>query len=346
VSWPRWAGLKFNSRSFSTAVLPIVLIGGQWESKIMPHITKGKRGMNSKSNIVTSAADGCGKPSSIRPMGKTQSSNMEQNKESFMFSNRSSVSHGCSLAAIGTAVLMTLGFSAAVRASVIQLTTGDPTATAPASSTSVTLSNVVDAIYTPVSNSALNTGAGTLTWQGVVFSATNANVSRAATNPQWFSPTNADTASNAGFTNVSPSTEDTNLLNLVNAGKAYNASNGANNMSVTITGLTPDGSYYINNIVSLIGDSSRPDQVSYNGASAVQADTINSASPNGIYDIYDTVSADSNGTIAIDYTGPSGPFYNAVVVSSVPEPATLGLVAVGGLGLLLIGRKRAPYKNA
>ncbi len=307
----------------------------------MPHITKGKRGMNSKSNIVISAADGCGKPSSIRPMGKTQSSNMEQNKESFMFSNRSSVSHGCSLAAIGTAVLMTLGFSAAVRASVIQLTTGDPTATAPVGSTSVTLSNVVDAIYTPVSNSALNTGAGTLTWQGVVFSATNANVSRAATNPQWFTPFVADTSSNAGFTNVSPSAEDTNILNLVNAGQAYDASNSANDMSVTITGLTAGSSYRVDNIVSLVGSSSRPDQVSYDGAPAVQADTLANPTSNGIYDIYDTVSADSNGTIVVDYTGPNGPFYNAVIVSSVPEPATLGLVAIGGLGLLLISRKRA-----
>ena len=244
--------------------------------------------------------------------------------------------------AIGTlAALGMLVGSAAVSASVVQLTTGDPTAIAPAGSTGVTLSNVVDAIYTPVSGSALNTAANTLTWQGVVFSAASANVTRAASSSQWFTPPAADTSSNAGFTNVSPSAEDTNLLNLMNAGLAYDASSSANDMSVTITGLTAGSSYRVDNIVSLVGISGRPDQVSYDGASAVQADTLSSASPNGIYDIYDTVSADSNGKIVVDFSGPSGPFYNAVVVSSVPEPASLELVAIGGMGLLLLKRRRA-----
>ncbi len=264
----------------------------------------------------------------------------------FKFSKNLHGFHGSSLAAhaaVGTAVLMALGLAgpAVVNASVIQLTTGDPTATAPTGSTSVTLSNVVDAIYTPVSSSALNTAASTLTWQGVAFSATSANVTRAAGAPQWFIPPSSDTSSNAGFTNISPSAEDTNLLNLVNAGMAYDASNGVDNMSVTITGLTVGSSYRVDNIISLVGISGRPDQVSYDGATPVAADTISSASPNGIYDIYDTVSADSNGEIVVDFTGPSGPFYNAVVVSSVPEPAMLGLVALGGLvGLLLVSRKR------
>ena len=264
----------------------------------------------------------------------------------FKFSKKSHGFRGASLAAhanVGAAVLVALGIAgpAVVNASVIQLTTGDPTATAPAGSTSVTLSNVVDAIYTPVSGSALNTAAGTLTWQGVAFSATSANVTRAAGNPQWFTPPGADTSSNAGFTNVSPSAEDTNLLNLMNAGLAYDASSSANDMSVTITGLTAGSSYRVDNIVSLVGISGRPDQVSYDGASAVQADTLASPTSNGIYDIYDTVTADSNGKIVVDFTGPNGPFYNAVVVSSVPEPAALGLFAIGGMCLLLLKRRRA-----
>ncbi len=59
---------------------------------------------NGKTNIVTSAADGCGKPSSIRSMDNSHCSNMEQKKEPFMLSNRSSVSHGCSIAAAAIAV--------------------------------------------------------------------------------------------------------------------------------------------------------------------------------------------------------------------------------------------------
>jgi hypothetical protein len=58
---------------------------------------------NSKTSIVTSAADGCSKPSSIRPMDNSYRFNMKQ-KESFMYSNRSSISRGCSLAAAAMAV--------------------------------------------------------------------------------------------------------------------------------------------------------------------------------------------------------------------------------------------------
>ncbi len=42
------------------------VVGGQWESKLVTYIRKYS--MSNKSSIVTSAADGCGKPSSIRPM--------------------------------------------------------------------------------------------------------------------------------------------------------------------------------------------------------------------------------------------------------------------------------------
>ena len=56
---------------------------------------------NSKTSIVTSAEDGCGTPSSVRPMDNLPSRDHKgaEYKESFMFSNRSPVSHGSSLAA-------------------------------------------------------------------------------------------------------------------------------------------------------------------------------------------------------------------------------------------------------
>ena len=63
--------------------------------------------MNSKSRIVTSAADGCGKPLSIRPMNNLPSRDHKgaEYKESFMLSNRSSFSRGCFLAAAALGVV-------------------------------------------------------------------------------------------------------------------------------------------------------------------------------------------------------------------------------------------------
>ena len=61
--------------------------------------------MSKKISIVTSAADGCGKPSSIRPMGNLPSRNHKgaEYKESFMLSNRSSISRSFALAIVGAA---------------------------------------------------------------------------------------------------------------------------------------------------------------------------------------------------------------------------------------------------
>ncbi|MGC9260737.1 MAG: PEP-CTERM sorting domain-containing protein [Phycisphaerae bacterium] len=63
--------------------------------------------MSTKFSIVTSAADGCGKPSAIRPMDSSHSSNMER-KESFMFSKGLAVSHVFLLA---TATLVVAGLA-------------------------------------------------------------------------------------------------------------------------------------------------------------------------------------------------------------------------------------------
>ncbi|MGC9259063.1 MAG: GLEYA domain-containing protein [Phycisphaerae bacterium] len=74
--------------------------------------------MSTKFSIVTSAADGCGKPSSIRPMDNSHSSNMER-KESFMFSGRSSISRGFSLAAVAAATVGLVVTAATAKAAVI-----------------------------------------------------------------------------------------------------------------------------------------------------------------------------------------------------------------------------------
>ena len=69
--------------------------------------------MNTKPSIVTSAADGYGKPLSIRSMDNSHRSQREQ-KESFVLSNHLSISHSLSLVAAGFAAisLVSSGFIA------------------------------------------------------------------------------------------------------------------------------------------------------------------------------------------------------------------------------------------
>ena len=90
---------------FSTADLSAVWLAGSGRAKLVPYIRKYS--MRNKSSIVTSAADGCGKPSSIRTMDKSPSRDHKgaEYKESFMLSNCLSISRGCSLAVAARAVV-------------------------------------------------------------------------------------------------------------------------------------------------------------------------------------------------------------------------------------------------
>ncbi len=59
----------------------------------------------------------------------------------------------------------------------------------------------------------------------------------------------------------------------------------------------------------------------------------------------DFTAASSSTQIVFEDTGGT-PDVSNVSLTPVPEPASLGLVAVGGLGMLLIGRKRAAGRSA
>ena len=74
--------------------------------------------MPTEKSIVSSAADSCSQPSSIRLMDKTHSSRREQ-KETFMFSNRSSITRSCSIAAATLAAVACFGLAGTVSATVI-----------------------------------------------------------------------------------------------------------------------------------------------------------------------------------------------------------------------------------
>lgn len=245
------------------------------------------------------------------------------------------------LAFIGMSAQQALAQSVSLSGNVIQLTGGDP-------SGGLTLNpaDVVYALYTPVTPYSgplgnLTTG-GTQLFQGVTFSATNGNIVRGTSGGEAYlyhnSPDTGTPGGNAGFTNAVNTTEDNNLLALMNAGLDFSSNSDPVALTLTISNLTPNTNYQFDTLISLLGfPGARTGTVAYNGGAV--ADTITYPSPNSIginniYDVRDTVESNGSGQIVVDYSGNQGPFYSALVVSNIPEPSTYAM-ALGGLGMLL-----------
>jgi len=216
-------------------------------------------------------------------------------------------------------LLILIGSTTLASADVISLTGGDP-------SGGLTLNNtaVVDAFLSPNYMS----GIDNLVFQGVTFHAFLGNPDFTTDATLFIPPLTSDTAANAGFTNVvSPTTEDNNLLALMNAGLSYNSGNPTD---VTISGLTANTPYVVDSITSLLGY--MPDRsldVGYNGNAPLLADSDPDIGENGIFDIQDTVMSNASGAITINYTSNSAPFFNAIVISDVPEPSTWAMMLAG-----------------
>jgi hypothetical protein len=237
-------------------------------------------------------------------------------------------------------------FAGTARGAIIQLTGGDPS-----DGLALDPNTVFAAIYTPADGNFSQSifPNATQTFQGVTFAATIANVARGASSGGtsfYLLPSGGDlTPTSAAFSNHgSPSTQDNNLLSLINAGAWFNTEY----LTFTVSNLAADTDYRIETLSSNLGYSvPRSYTVSYN--SGAVADTLafaTSAEASYIYAIQDVVRSTGAGEITIRYDrlAGDGPSINALVVSalspsSVPEidPNSLGSVlalVLGSLGLL------------
>ena len=274
--------------------------------------------MSSNKSIISSVPMYRDKPSSIRSMDSSHSSNMER-KESFMFSHRSLVSRGFSLGAvvpiaIGTAAALAMLSAGNARANMIL--NGDFSANAasytayPGGSTSPNPSSPT--------NWTAYTANGTVGVNGLDTGFYNNNGSP-------FAPTSVGTIRDFAFMQVLYSqigqtvgTADGQAYTLSYEGAARAGETGVL-LDVTITDATN------NNVVAT--------QTATITSTAFTSNTLTFVAPS----LYTTVTF-ANATSPV---GDNTVDVSNVSLVAVPEPAALGVFAIGGMGLLLLKRRKA-----
>ena len=317
--------------------------------------------MQTKSKIVTSAADGCGNPSSIRSMDHLPSRDHKgaEYKESFMFSNRASVSHGYSLAVAALAIAACIGLAS----------------TASATDETIYADNFTGSATTQLAGQAPTTDSGGATWTAATPSSS----------VQWM----------ANGTVVNPAPGVNNIavslpLTPVNGG-IYTASivldptaNGNQIFFGFSTFTGPNAAFPFYNGVGPWMDLADTDGISTFAGPATSNQTsgaalfaskipgtativLNTTAPDWTVQWSYSENADGPSLGSYTYTGAGGANPNPTGITGigfasnsetgsvsdfsltgppVPEPAMLGLVVVGTAGvLLLISRKRMAHRN-
>ena len=365
------AGQLQSCRDLSTSDLPTVVVGVEWESKVVAYIRKYS--MSTKFSIVTSAADGCGKPSSIRSMGNSYRSNMDR-KGSFMLSNRSSAANGYPMVVAALAVVALSGVASATSvANLVNVEFGQGN-----SGSYGTVGSAVWETQTPYSlNSSsdiwnrtaygvINNQSSPLALENTTGSSTGLDLTLSVSgadggntyvgfnnNPDpllyntYLDEHGATAFSNAAYAQVSG----------LSTGVRYDLVLYPNGSTVTEFLVTGSGTYGPESISSYQGSSNLTatgvTQTTFDLPTNTDPSSAGTSANVGNYLQFDNISPNSNGAIDIQFFGVPGfggegdfSGFQIAPASAAPETTTLGLLGVASLGLLLICRKRAAIRGA
>jgi hypothetical protein len=307
--------------------------------------------MNSKSSIVTSAADGCGKPQHALAVGRLVRSHRESHKEFSMFK-----SHSLLLAACGGS-LLALSCGSFASASVIYqdnfARTGNLAGTTPAptDTNSVKWANNISGMtattngtelilaqasgqygvgngyltYSPPSSGTITlsaglisgavTGTGSGGWGMLGFESSTSLYNPSASGP------NITLPAGANYVIASPAGQN-------GTGTDYSTITGFTAGSTTVLTISYDISTETANWYAQTGSNPQQLLYTYDYATHSVAAPVIEAVEVGMW------------TTPVNAT-PEVIDVQNFTLTAVPEPATLGLVMAGGLGLLLLKRRQA-----
>ena len=326
--------------------------------------------MNTKSSIVTSAADCCGNPSSIRSMDHLPSRDHKgaEYKESFMFSNRSSVSRGSALAIAALAAVACIGLAGTASASVVTTiyseSFGGAATTATLAGTAPTVENGLSPTWLSQWNSSTtnqewlangtvtgsldSNGDGALEVAALDFTPVNGHIytlSADLTLTNYVENNNAsDGFISIGFTNGNGTGAP--FFNTIGPWMLSNFTGSQTSPTNTIQGFFGPGTANNYTVTPAPGTNGDTSEIVLN---TMQSQWVATDYYNGVQVgnwVYNSGNATTNPTeitqVAIGANGMSGNITNfSLTDQSVPEPATLCLVGVGVVGLLLLKRRKA-----